>query len=165
MKILIVGNGGRENAIAVSIFNSESNKKSNSKLFSTIGTPGLDKICIPVNIKPTEIDKLIKFVKKEKIDFTVVGPEIPLSQGIVNEFEKENLKIFGPTKQAAEIETSKIFAKNLMKKYRIPTASYREFSIDNIKEANEYLLCSKYPLVIKADGLAAGKGVIIVNSF
>jgi phosphoribosylamine---glycine ligase len=165
MKILIVGNGGRENAIADSIFNSESFKKSNSKLFSTIGTPGLDKISTPVNIKPTEIDKLVKFVKKEKIDFTVVGPEIPLSLGIVNEFEKNNLKIFGPTKQAAEIETSKIFAKDLMKKFRIPTANYKEFSSDNIKEANEYLLCSKYPLVIKADGLAAGKGVIIVNSF
>lgn len=165
MKILIVGNGGRENAIANSIFNSDSFKKSKSKLFSTIGTPGLDKISTPINFKPNEIEKLIEFVKNEKIDFTVVGPEIPLYLGIVDKFEKENLKIFGPTKLAAEIETSKIFAKNLMKKYRIPTASYKEFSTENVKEANEYLLCSKYPLVIKADGLAAGKGVIIVNSF
>lgn len=165
MKILIVGNGGRENAIADSIFNSESFKKNGSILFSTLGTPGLEKISTPVNIKPTEIDRLVDFAKKEKIDFTIIGPEIPLSMGIVNEFEKENLKIFGPTKQAAEIETSKIFAKNLMKRYRIPTASYREFNSENLKEANEYLLCSKYPLVIKADGLAAGKGVIIVNSF
>jgi phosphoribosylamine---glycine ligase len=165
MKILIVGNGGRENAIANSIFNSESFKKSNSRLFSTIGTPGLDMISSPVSIKPTEIEKLIEFAKKEKIDFTIVGPEIPLSLGIVNEFEKENFKIFGPTKQAAEIETSKIFAKNLMKKYRIPTANFKEFNSDNIKEAHEFLLCSKYPLVIKADGLAAGKGVLIIDSF
>lgn len=165
MKILVVGNGGRENAIAYSIYNSDSFKKSNSELFSTIGTPGLDSISKPVNIKPTEIDKLIEFVKEEKIGFTVVGPEIPLSLGIVNKFEKNDLKIFGPTKQAAEIETSKIFAKNLMKKYRIPTAQFKEFGNENLKDAYEYLLCSKYPLVIKADGLAAGKGVIIVDSF
>lgn len=165
MKILIIGNGGRENAIANSIYNSRTLKKQNSKLYTTIGTPGLDEISKSVEIKPTDINGLIKFVKKEKIDYTVVGPEIPLSLGIVNEFEKENLKIFGPTKQAAEIETSKIFAKNLMKKYRIPTANFKEFSSENIRETHEYLLCSKYPLVIKADGLAAGKGVLIVNSF
>lgn len=165
MKILIIGNGGRENAIANSIFNSRTFKKKKSKIYCTTGTPGLDEISTSIDIKPTDINGLIKFVKKEKIDYTVVGPELPLSLGIVNEFEKENLKIFGPTKQAAEIETSKIFAKNLMKKYRIPTANFKEFSSDNIREAQEYLICSKYPLVIKADGLAAGKGVLIVNSF
>lgn len=163
MKILIVGNGGRENALAKSIFDSESFKKSNSQIYATIGTPGLDKISHPVNIKPTDIDSLLEFAKKEKIDFTVVGPEIPLSLGIVDKFEKEKLKIFGPTQRAAEIETSKIFAKNLMKKYRIPTADFKEFNSDNLKEASEYLLCSKFPIVIKADGLAAGKGVIIAN--
>ncbi len=165
MKILIVGNGGRENAIAHSIFSSESFKKSKSKLFSTIGTPGLDKISTPINIKPTDIDNLLEFAKNENIDFTVVGPEIPLSLGIVNKFENENLKIFGPTKEAAEIETSKIFAKNLMKKYKIPTANFKVFNVNNLKETREFLLCSKYPVVIKADGLAAGKGVIIANNF
>lgn len=165
MKILIVGNGGRENAIAKCIFDSALFKKSNSELFCTIGNPGLDKICKPVNIKPTEISELLKFAKKEKIDLTVVGPEIPLSMGIADEFGKNGLKIFGPEKNAAVIESSKIFAKNLMEKYRIPTAKFREFSERNIKEANEYLLCSKYPVVIKADGLAAGKGVIIANDF
>lgn len=165
MKILIVGNGGRENAIAYGIFNSPSFKKSNSKLYSTIGTPGLDKISTPLDIKPTEIDKLADFAKKENIDFTVIGPEIPLSLGIVDRFEKENLKIFGPTSKAAEIESSKIFAKNLMKKYRVPTADFKEFNSDNIKDACEYLMYSKYPVVIKADGLAAGKGVVIANSY
>lgn len=165
MKILIVGNGGRENAIARSIFESGSFKKSSSELFCTVGNPGLDKICKPVNIKPTDIQKLLQFALNEKIDFTVVGPEIPLSMGISDEFRKNGLKIFGPDKCAAEIESSKIFAKNLMQKYRIPTAKFREFSSGNIKEACEYLLCSKYPVVIKADGLAAGKGVIIANDF
>lgn len=165
MKILIVGNGGRENAIAAGIYNSESFKKSKSKLYATTGNPGLDKICTPVDIKPAETDKLVVFAKKEKIDFTVVGPEIPLSLGIVDQFEKEDLKIFGPSKLAAEIESSKIFAKNLMKKYRIPTAEFKEFNSGNLKDACEYLMYSKYPLVIKADGLAAGKGVIIVNSY
>jgi phosphoribosylamine---glycine ligase len=165
MKILMIGNGGRECAIAYGIYNSESFKKNNSKLYSTLGNPGLDKISSPINIKPSEIDKLVEYAIREKIDFTVVGPEIPLSLGIVDEFEKNKLKIFGPTKRAAEIETSKIFAKNLMKKYKVPTACFKEFDLNNIKEASEYLLCSKYPLVIKADGLAAGKGVIIVNNF
>jgi phosphoribosylamine---glycine ligase len=165
MKILIIGNGGRESAIAYGIYNSESFKKNISILYSTIGNPGLDKISTPINIKPTEIEKLIEFAIQEKIDFTVVGPEIPLSLGIVNEFNKKGLKIFGPAKEAAEIETSKIFAKNLMKKYKIPTARFKEFNSENLKEASEHLLCSKYPLVIKADGLAAGKGVIIVNDF
>ena len=165
MKILIVGNGGRENAIAKSIFDSKSFRNSNSKLYSTLGNPGLDLISTPIDIKPTEISKLVDFCLKEKIDFTVVGPEIPLSMGIADEFEKNGLKIFGAKKNAAEIESSKIFAKSLMEKYRIPTAKFHKFSADNIKEACEFLLCSKYPVVIKADGLAAGKGVIIANDF
>lgn len=163
MNILIIGNGGRESAIAYGIYNSESFKKNSSKLYSTIGNPGLDKISTPVNIKPTDIEKLIEFALRENIEFTVVGPEIPLSVGIVNEFNKKGLKIFGPTKEAAEIETSKIFAKNLMKECKVPTAGFKEFNSNNLNEASEYLLCSKYPLVIKADGLAAGKGVLIVN--
>jgi len=165
MKILIVGNGGRENALAYGIFESESFKKNKSKLFCTIGNPGIDKICTPVKIKPTDINALAEFASDEKIDLTVVGPEIPLSMGIADEFEKRGLKIFGPKKNAAEIESSKIFAKSLMKKYRIPTAKFREFNSASIKEASEYLLCSSYPVVIKADGLAAGKGVVIANDF
>ena len=165
MKILLVGNGGRENAIANGIYNSPSFINSKSVLYTTIGNPWLDKISTPIDIKPAEIDKLVLFAKKENIHFTVVGPEIPLSLGIVDAFEKENLKIFGPSRKAAELESSKIFAKNLMKKYRIPTAEYKEFNSGNLKDACEYLMYSKYPLVIKADGLAAGKGVIIVNNY
>ena len=164
MKVLIIGNGGRENAIAKSIFNAKSFKQTNSVLYVTIGSPGLNKYCKSINIKPTEIDKLALFALKEKIDFTVVGPEIPLSLGIVDLFEKQGLKIFGPSQKAAEIETSKIFAKELMQKYRIPTADFTSYNFETIKDAEEKLLCSKYPIVIKADGLAAGKGVIIANN-
>jgi phosphoribosylamine--glycine ligase len=164
MKILLVGNGGRENAIGEGIFNSISFTKTKSVLYSTLGSPGLNNISTPIDINPTNITELIKFGVKEKIDFTVVGPEIPLSMGIVNEFEKNNLKIFGPTKEASEIESSKAFAKDLMKKLNIPTADFKIFDGSNKKEVDNYLIKSKFPIVIKADGLAAGKGVIIANN-
>ena len=163
MKILIVGNGGREDAIAHGIYNSQSFDKS-SKIFSTIGSPGLNKISEPVDIKPADINSLKKFASEEKIDFTVVGPEIPLSMGIVDEFRKNGLKIFGPSKAASEIESSKAFAKDFMHRFNIPTASYKIFDERNKNQINEFLANSKYPLVIKADGLAAGKGVIIAEN-
>lgn len=163
MNILLIGNGGRENAIAWKIFNSVSFKEAKSRLYCTIGNPGLNEFSEPVNIKPVEFDKLIKFAKEEGIDFTVVGPEIPLSLGIVNEFEKNGLKIFGPTKEAAEIESSKVFAKELMSGKNIPTAKYKSFSKNESSEAKDFLIKCDFPVVIKADGLAAGKGVIIAK--
>lgn len=164
MKILLVGNGGRENAMAWKIYNSKSFTDTESKMYVTIGNPGINKFAEPVSIKPDETKSLIEFALREKIDFTVVGPEIPLSKGIVNEFEKQGLKIFGPTKEAAEIESSKIFSKGLMIENNIPTAKYKNFSKENLTAANVFLNECVYPVVIKADGLAAGKGVVIINS-
>ncbi len=164
MKILLIGNGGRENALAWKIFNSVSFQETKSRLYNTIGSPGINDFACPVAIIPAETEKLISFVKKEEIDFTVVGPELPLSSGIVNEFGKSGLKIFGPSKEAAEIESSKVFSKKLMYDNNIPTARYKDFSGININEAKEFLISCEYPVVIKADGLAAGKGVIIADS-
>ncbi len=163
MKILLIGNGGRENALARAIYISPSFKESNSEIYSTLGGPGLNKIAKPIDIKTTEVEKLSNFAKENHIDLTVVGPEIPLAMGIVDDFEKQGLKIFGPTKKAAEIESSKIFSKKLMKKYNIPTAKFETFTKDNLDEVNNYINGLKYPIVIKADGLAAGKGVIIAQ--
>ncbi|MEO8211271.1 MAG: phosphoribosylamine--glycine ligase, partial [bacterium] len=150
MKILLIGNGGRENAIAWKIYNSKSFIENNGKIFNTIGNPGINKFAEPVNINSTDINELIEFTLREKIDFTVVGPEIPLSLGIVDEFEKKGLRIFGPRKQAAEIESSKVFAKNLMLQNNIPTALHRVFSKENLEEAKEFFKQCSYPVVIKA---------------
>lgn len=163
MKILLIGNGGRENAIAWKISNSDSFFKSGGKLFCTKGNPGIEKYAESIDIDQTDISSLIKFAEAEKIDFTIVGPEIPLSMGIVDEFEKKGFKIFGPTKKAAEIETSKIFAKKLMLDNNIPTANYKAFSKVDFSDAVKFIDECKYPLVFKADGLAAGKGVLIAN--
>ncbi len=162
--ILLVGNGGREHAIARSIYNSNSFNKNESKIFCTLGSGGLDKICVPIEIKPTEIQELKEFALDNEIDFTVVGPEVPLSLGIVDEFEKAGLKIFGPDKKAAQIESSKIFAKELMMRNNIPTAKYKKFSGGDAASAMKYLDGVNFPVVIKADGLAAGKGVVICTS-
>ena len=115
-----------------------------------------------IEIKPNEIDLLINFVKKNSIDFTIVGPEAPLVDGIVNRFKAEGLEIFGPTKNHAQLEGSKVFAKSFMKENNLPTANSESFS--EKKPALEYLKNQKFPLVIKADGLAAGKGVIIADN-
>lgn len=164
MKILVVGNGGREHSICWKIYNSERFGKGKSKLYCTLGNPGINQIATPVNISPDDIEHLKDFAVNEKIDLTVVGPELPLSKGIVDIFEKNNLKIFGPSSKAAEIESSKIFAKKLMKKYGIPTAEFKEFHPGNYAEIKSFLKEMNYPVVIKADGLAAGKGVIIAEN-
>ncbi len=164
MRILISGNGGRENAIAHSIYHSESFKKSESKLFCTLSNPGISAFAESIDIKPADVKGLVTFCKDNKIDFTIVGPEIPLASGIVNAFEENNLKIFGPDKEAAEIETSKVFSKNLMNKYNIPTAKYNSFGPGNYKDCFEFAEEIGFPCVIKADGLAAGKGVVIVEN-
>lgn len=165
MKILIIGNGGRESAIAYQIFNSPSFIDTKSELYITLGNPGVNTIAKPVPIAPADIKALVKYALENKIDLTVVGPEQPLANGIVDEFIANGLRIFGPLKSAARIESSKIFAKNLMKKHSIPTAKFQTFSNSTIKEADEFLRQSNYPLVIKADGLAAGKGVVIAQSY
>ncbi len=164
MKILLVGSGGRENALAWKISNSESFKSTGSKLYCAPGNPGIARYAECIDIKSDNIPGLLSFALSEKIDLTVVGPEIPLAMGIVDKFNASGLKIFGPPASAAEIESSKLFAKELMKKFNIPTASFKSFSRDEKDKATEFIAESSLPLVFKADGLAAGKGVIIVNT-
>ncbi len=158
MKVLVIGSGGREHALIWKI--SQSPKV--SKIYCAPGNAGISQLARCVNIDAENIDKLTNFVQKEKIDLTVVGPELPLSKGIVNEFNRKGLKIFGPTREATEIESSKVFSKHLMRKYNIPTADYEVFQ--NIEEAFNYIKQQTFPLAIKADGLAAGKGVFIVKN-
>jgi len=158
MKVLVIGSGGREHTLVWKI--TQSPKV--SKVYCAPGNAGISRLAQCVNIDTDSIEKLIDFAKKEKIDLTVVGPELPLSQGIVNEFNKQGLRIFGPSKEATEIESSKVFSKYLMKKYNISTANYQVFQ--NSEKAFEYIKQQTFPLVIKADGLAAGKGVFIVEN-
>ncbi|MBS1518745.1 MAG: phosphoribosylamine--glycine ligase [Bacteroidetes bacterium] len=161
MKILIVGNGGRENALAYAVYNSASFRDNSGKIFITTGNPGTEEFSESINISSTDISSLADFAGKEKIDLTIAGAEIPLSMGIADEFESRGLKIFGPSKRAAEIESSKIFSKKMMREAGVPTAEYNSFSDDNPDEATDYLRKCSFPVVIKADGLAAGKGVVI----
>jgi len=165
LKILIVGNGGRENAIAYAVYNSDSFKRNSGKLYITGSNPGSEIFAESVSIEPTDLKSLSEFALLNNIDLTIAGPEIPLSMGIADEFISKGLKIFGPTKKAAEIESSKIFSKELMKKAGVPTADFRSFSSEDITTAEEFLGKSEYPLVLKADGLAAGKGVVIAENF
>jgi len=158
MKILIIGSGGREHALGWKIKQSPLV----SKIYFAPGNSGTKQIGKNVSIEVTNIQGLLKFAKGKKIDLTVVGPETPLVLGISDVFKKEKLKIFGPSKKAAQIEGSKTFSKQLMKKYKIPTAEY--FSFNNFSEANKYLQHVKYPQVIKADGLSLGKGVAICKN-
>ncbi len=163
MKILVIGSGGREHALVWKISQSPLVKKIYCAPGNAgISDPELVSVAENVNIESTDITGLIEFAIKNSIDLTVVGPELPLTLGIVNEFEKKGLKIFGPSKEAAEIEGSKVFAKYMMKKYKIPTAKYESF--DSPDKAKDYISKIGVPVVIKADGLAAGKGVIICNS-
>ncbi|MGM0379950.1 MAG: phosphoribosylamine--glycine ligase [Bacillota bacterium] len=155
MKVLIIGSGGRESALAWKI--NQSPKV--DKIFVAPGNAGTHKRFKNISIKSNEIDKLLNFAKEEKIDMTVVGPEVPLVKGIVDNFEKNNLKVVGPSSKGALLEGSKSFSKEFMEKYNIPTAKYKEFkSYENAKNALDDF---NYPLVIKADGLAGGKGVLI----
>src|SRR5665648_782253 len=158
MKVLVIGSGGREHTLVWKM--TQSPKV--SQVYCAPGNAGISRLAQCVNIDADSIEKLIGFVKKEKIDLTVVGPELPLSQGIVNEFNQQGLRIFGPSKEAAEIESSKVFSKYLLKKYNIPTANYEIFQ--NSEKALAYIQQQTFPLVIKADGLAAGKGVFIVEN-
>ena len=157
MKILVIGSGGREHALVWKI--SQSPKV--SKIYCAPGNAGISQIAQCINISVDKITELADFAQETKIDLTVVGPELSLSLGIVDEFNQRGLKIFGPTKIATEIESSKVFSKNMMKKYHIPTADYATFN--DMKEALTHIKKRQFPLVLKADGLAAGKGVFIVH--
>lgn len=155
MKVLVVGSGGREHAICWKI--SQSDKV--DKIYCAPGNAGIAQVAECVDIKAMEFDKLVAFAKEKEIDLTVIGMDDPLVGGIVDEFEKAGLRVFGPRKNAAILEGSKAFSKDLMKKYNIPTAAYETF--DSAEEAKKYLETADYPIVLKADGLALGKGVLI----
>ncbi|MBE9527717.1 MAG: phosphoribosylamine--glycine ligase [Proteobacteria bacterium] len=159
MKVLIIGAGGREHALAWKL--SRSGRV--GKIFIAPGNAGTAEIGENVDIAVDDIPALVKFAASAKIDLTVVGPELPLTLGIVDDFRASNLKVFGPSKLAAELEGSKAFCKDLLKKYNIPSAAYEKFT--DADSAKEYLKSAKLPLVIKADGLAAGKGVIICQTY
>ena len=158
MKVLIVGGGGREHAIAWKVAESPLV----DKVYCAPGNAGIEEVAECVPIGAMEFDKLTAFAKENDIDFTIVGMDDPLVGGIVDAFEKEGLKVFGPRKNAAILEGSKAFSKDLMKKYNIPTAGYETF--DDPKKALAYLETVKMPIVLKADGLALGKGVLICNT-
>ncbi|MDO4283999.1 MAG: phosphoribosylamine--glycine ligase [Eubacteriales bacterium] len=159
MKVLLVGGGGREHAIAAALNRSPKL----TKLYCAPGNAGIAQIaeCVPIGVM--EFGKLIEFAKEKEIDLTVVSMDDPLCAGIVDAFEAEGLRVFGTRANAAIIEGSKSFSKNLMKKYGIPTAAYEVFT--DAEAATEYLKTSSYPVVLKADGLALGKGVLICGSF
>lgn len=158
MKVLIVGSGGREHAIAWSVAKSDKV----DKIYCAPGNAGISEYAECVNIGAMEFDKLVQFAKEKEIDLTVIGMDDPLVAGVVDAFEAEGLRVFGPNKAAAILEGSKAFSKDLMKKYNIPTAAYENF--DNSEEALAYLETAKFPIVLKADGLALGKGVLICNT-
>lgn len=158
MRVLVVGNGGREHAIVTSVAKSPRV----DQIYCAPGNAGIAALAECVPIGAMEFDKLVAFAKEQRIDFTIVGMDDPLVGGIVDAFEAEGLKVFGPRKNAAILEGSKAFSKDLMKKYNIPTAAYEKFTSPD--EALRYLETAKFPIVLKADGLALGKGVLICNT-
>ena len=155
MKVLIVGSGGREHAIAWKVAQS----KKVTEIYCAPGNAGIAEYASCVDISAMEFDKLAEFAKDKEIDLTIVGMDDPLVGGIVDVFEAQGLRVFGPRKNAAILEGSKAFSKDLMKKYGIPTAGYENF--EDPKEALAYLEKAQFPIVLKADGLALGKGVLI----
>ena len=158
MKVLIIGSGGREHCLVWKIAKSPLV----NKLFCAPGNPGISKIAECIDIAPEQVDLLCEFAIKEKIDLTVVGPETPLVEGIVDSFSKHNLKVFGPDRKAAILESSKEFAKHLMRKHGIPTAAFKNF--DDYDEARNYVSSKGAPIVVKADGLSKGKGVFVCKT-
>ena len=157
MKVLVIGSGAREHALVWKL----STSSVVDKIYAAPGNPGVSRIAQIVEISPDNLSELEKFVRKNKINLTLVGPELPLSMGIVDLFQKKKLKIFGPVQKAATLESSKVFAKQFMHKYHIPTASYQVF--EKFDEAAQFVRYADFPLIIKADGLAYGKGAFKVN--
>lgn len=158
MKVLVIGGGGREHALVWKL----SKSSLVDKIYCTPGNAGISKIADCVDISSDKIDELLDFAKKTAIDVTIVGPEAPLVNGIVDIFSNHHLKIFGPTREAAELEGSKAFCRNLLRKYGIPAPNFRIFN--NYKAALSFIKSLELPIVIKADGLAAGKGTLICTS-
>ncbi len=158
MNILVIGRGGREHALCWKLKQSSSVKR----IFCAPGNPGIGRIAESVSIEPTDIAALRAFAMAKRVDLTVVGPEEPLAIGIVDEFERYGLPIFGPSRAAAQLESSKAFAKNIMRKAGVPTADYAVF--DDPDAASRYALARNCPLVVKADGLALGKGVVVCET-
>ncbi|HSE83991.1 MAG TPA: ATP-grasp domain-containing protein, partial [Thermodesulfobacteriota bacterium] len=158
MKVLVVGNGGREHALCWKIRQSPLV----SSVYCAPGNAGISKDAKCVDIRVVDIEGLVRFVKAEEIDLTIVGPELPLALGIVDRFDKEELKIFGPTKAAAEIESSKVFTRNLLKKHKIPSPFFSTFY--QFEDAMRWVQEVKPPLVVKADGIAGGKGAVICKT-
>ena len=157
MNVLVIGSGGREHTLCWKLSQSSKLKK----LYCAPGNGGIAAIAECVDIKSDDIPALVKFAQEKSIDLTVVGPEAPLVAGLVDAFDKEGLKIFGPTRKAAQLEGSKVFSKEFMQRHDIPTAEFETF--DNLESARGYLAQCSFPIVVKASGLAAGKGVVICN--
>lgn len=158
LKLLVVGGGGREHALVWKLAQSPLVRK----IFCAPGNPGIAQLATCIDVAASHLSGLRQFAREAAIDLTVVGPEAPLVAGMVDEFEAHDLAIFGPSRLAAMIEGSKAFAKNLMRKYHIPTAYYRVF--DNVDAARDYVNDVDLPVVLKADGLAAGKGAVVARS-
>ena len=161
MNILLIGSGGREHAIARSL----SLSHSLNKLYSFPGNPGIWQFAQKADIHKFDFNLIIDFCKSNTIDLVVVGPEKPLADGISDILTENGIKVFGPSKQASRLESSKVFAKEFMARHNIPTAKYKVFSTEDYAVAYEYLQSCKFPVVLKADGLAAGKGVIIADNY
>jgi phosphoribosylamine--glycine ligase len=160
MNVLLIGSGGREHALAYKIHQS----KSLDTLYILPGNPGMKNLGINIDMNVKDFSSIAQFCFDKKIELVVIGPEQPLVDGMADFLREKGINVFGPGKKAADIEAQKSFAKYLMVKYNIPTSGYVEFKSTEQKEALEYIRTQKYPLVIKADGLAAGKGVLICNS-
>ncbi len=159
MKVLVIGSGGREHAIIWKLAQS----RVVDKIYCTPGNAGISEIAECVEVESKDFSALLDFVKYEWIDLTVVGPEDPLANGIVDIFQKDGRKIIGPTKAGAQLESSKVFAKDFMKRHKIPTAEYKVFT--SYAHAEEYIRLKGTPIVVKADGLAAGKGVFVCQNY
>ena len=157
MKVLVIGKGGREHSLVWRLHQSQTVRK----IFCAPGNPGIDRIAQAVPIAPADIAALVEFARSNEVDLTVVGPEDPLAAGIVDRFTREGLEIFGPTAAAAQLETSKSFAKTIMREAGVPTAGFAAF--DDAESARRYVKARTGPMVVKADGLALGKGVVICH--
>jgi len=160
LRVLVIGGGGREHALVDAIA-----RHDGTQIYCAPGNAGISSLAEIVRVKADDVPSLLKFADETNIDFIVVGPEQPLSVGIVDAFTAKGIRVFGPTKLAARLESSKVFAKEFMKRWKIPTSGFATFSANEQAELVKYLKDAKYPVVLKADGLAAGKGVSIINSF
>jgi len=159
MNVVIIGSGGREHALALKITESPTP----NKLYILPGNPGTRFLGENININPSEQNKIIEFCKEKNIDLVIIGPEQPLVDGLADKLRENSINVFGPNKDAAQIESSKYFAKKVMKEASVPTAKYLPFTSNMFENARDYIRSKKYPCVIKADGLAAGKGVFVCN--